>query len=215
MVNTDEQASVALAVVVALPFLLTMTWIARLHAATMAHRGRGKAIAMVLYAVVAMVAVAAWSHDAMKERAEEPHEAGRYAGCYELRIGGWLPSTMRHEHFGIVPERIRLDTVRRVPPPAGSELRSDTWYRNQELGERMIRPGWWGAAFWAPLEGDFTRLVWTTGLGGVVMDLQPRGRELRGVARAFTDVRSIWPSPRARVRALPVDCALVARDSAR
>jgi hypothetical protein len=222
--DTLKQVEWSMTVLIALPFIVTVAWLARFHAYQRAGsdtRGRtlkrpAAVFTLVVTGVIVLAGAARWSHDGLRERTEDPLSAARYTGCYEVRLGRWVPSRMRgHGVGGIVPERLRLDTARGAPllDSAGRQAPRQ-YYRDHEFGQRLIRPGWWGAAYWEPVEGDRARLYWTTGLHGVIMDLRPRGDELRGLAIGFTDVSGTWPDPRARVRAVRVDCSVVGPDTA-
>lgn len=205
----------------ALPFLLTVEWLRRLHAApargvpVLRHAPVGwRAPAMA--GVLALAGAGWWVHASVRWRPEEPASVARFAGCYEIRLGRWIPGAMSgHDVGGIVPARVHLDTVRGVALDTAARGADGPEERWGEVGRRLIRPGWWGHAYWVPVEGERVWLVWGTGFHGVGMELRAHRGELRGVATGFTDVVSWWPDPRARVRAVPVDCALVGPDNAR
>ncbi len=205
----------------ALPFLVTAAWLGRLHIG-IAHRGvqarRGGGIrsplTLVAAGVVVIGAAARWYHNAPRYRVVDPSGAARYAGCYELRLGRWVPSHMLRQGVeGIMPERLRLDTERGALLSRRVDERQ--YYRYDEVGQRLIRPGWWGAAYWEPLEDGRVRLNWTTGAHGVTMELRWHGDDLRGIATVFSDFVGPWPEPTARVRAIRVDCGGVSLDTVR
>lgn len=203
----------AVAFLIAFPVLITLAWLWCLHSRHgMAASSRRFAVALVLVAFgTTLIGGWRWAERELVERPEAPAAAMNYAGCYEIRLGRWLPSDMRgHGVGGIVPERLHLDTTRGTSGP--DSLR---YYRSREIGQRLIRPGWWGAAYWVPLQDGHVQLVWSTGLHGVMMDLRPRGNTLRGRAVGFTDVGGLLPDPRARVSAVRVPCGSVALDSTR
>ena len=174
-----------------------------------------------------LVAGSFWTwreHDWMFREAELG-QAARFAGCYELRRTAWVPSDVAaHSIVGILPAYIRLDTMPGGPagrsdePPAAEDP-FDGHFRRPEAGELLIRPSWWGGAYWQPLDERRARLVWTTGLHGVIVHAEQYGTGFRGVAEGFTDYGTPWPPPRARVHAISMDClrleSLVRADSAR
>lgn len=139
----------------------------------------------------------------------------RHAGCYALNVGEWKPSSQPgHGFMGIAPSRVRLDTVFGRDVVYADTARIFRWRRERDMP--LIRPGWYGSAYWAPIDVSRMALRWTTGFHGVWMVLHRGDDRYRGRARAFTDV--LIPgrrSPEASVVAEPIDCALVAYDSAR
>ena len=218
-IRNPTPLAAVVAVLTASPFLLTIAWLGRLHASpSLATPAALHPLAgwrgLLASGVLVFAGAAWWAYTGLRIPAEEPAAAARYAGCYEVRLGRWIPGGMLgHGVGGIVPARIRLDTTRGAA--LDSAARREHGERMHEVGRRLIRPGWWGAAYWVPMEGERVVLGWWTGFHGIGMELTPRSGELRGVAMGFTDVVGPWPEPRARVRAVPIDCALVGPDSAR
>lgn len=149
-----------------------------------------------------------------KSKADHAFTA-RHAGCYALNVGEWKPSSQPgHGFMGIAPSRVRLDTVFGRDVVYADTARIFRWRRERDMP--LIRPGWYGSAYWAPIDVSRMALRWTTGFHGVWMVLHRGDDRYRGRARAFTDV--LIPgrrSPEASVVAEPIDCALVAYDSAR
>jgi len=202
-------AMLLMAVCAGLPLTLTVGWLHRFlgdPAVETLGAWSIKNIGPLLAAAVTMIPAYAWARAESKQPASNPAYTSEFAGCYALEFGRWIPSTMLgHGVHGIVPARVQLDTVR------GDSAIGALFERSQLL----IRPGWWGSAYWQPTSRDHVLLQWSTGFNGVGLDLRRHGEELRGRATGFTDVSGWWPEPRARVRARPIDCSLVAADSAR
>jgi hypothetical protein len=208
------QGLLAMSLSASLPLALTLAWLRRFlgrsphetqNRWTMTNAGP------LLAAVVTIVPAFAWARAEMQELVSDPAHTSAFAGCYELEFGRWIPSAMMgHSVHGIVPARVQLDTVR------GDPVRRETMYDTFERSELLIRPGWWGSAYWEPISRERVRLIWNTGFHGVGLDLRRHGLELRGKATGHTDVSGLpWPETRARVRARPIDCSLVPADTAR
>jgi len=202
--------TLAVSVCAGLPVALTVAWL---------HRFLGRStletqtpwtimnLGPALAAVVTMVPAFAWARVETEQPASHAEYTSEFAGCYQLEVGRWIPSTMLgHSVHGILPARIQLDTTR------GNSARDHAIFERSQL---LIRPGWDGAAYWIPISHDRVHLTWNTGFNGVGVDLRRHGNELRGKARGHTDVGGPWPNPRARVRARPIDCALVPADTSR
>jgi len=208
------QGMLVMAVCASLPLALTIAWLHRLFAQPVADQPRRWTIANaagLLAAVVMVVPTFEWARRESEPLAANPAYTSEFAGCYSLEFGPWIPSEMLgHGVHGIVPDRIRLDTVR--GDTATRSVRDGGLF---EFSQHLIRPGWWGSAYWEPITRDRVQLIWNTGFNGVGLDLRRHGGELRGKATGHTDVGGPWPEPRARVRARPIDCALVAPDTAR
>jgi hypothetical protein len=207
------QGMLAMSLCASLPLALTLGWLHRFLGRSPQEPQRAWTITNagpLLAAVVTMVPAFAWARAETQEPVSNPAYTAEFAGCYELEFGGWIPSAMMgHSVHGIVPARIQLDTVR------GDTARRETMYDTSERSQLLIRPGWWGSAYWEPISRGRVRLIWNTGFHGVGLDLRRHGQELRGRATGHTDVSGGWPEPRVRVRARPIDCSLVAADTAR
>ena len=191
-------------VAAALPLAITVAWTRRQLSRSNEPQDRWilTAITSVVSAGVMFGAIS-WARAEAATREENWAYIADFAGCYEVRVGPWIPSVMLgHGAQGIVPARIQLDTTRG----------DHSWERNKPL----IRPGWPnGDAFWAPRDSKRLELVWNNGFHGVGLSLRRRGSELRGRAVGHTDVGGFWPESRALVRARPIDCALVPADTVR
>jgi hypothetical protein len=150
-----------------------------------------------------MIGTVSWARADLGEDVENTAYIGKFAGCYEVEVGPWIPSIMLgHAAQGIIPDRLQLDTARRVTYVARKSL--------------VIRPRWaYGDAWWLPIDANEVRLIWHNGYNGVSVDLHRRGAQLRGKAIGSTDMGGFWPESRALVRARPIDCTLVAADSVR
>lgn len=207
------QGTLAVSLCAGLPVALTIGWLQRFLGRSSVETQSAWTITNVgplLAAVVTMVPVFAWARAEREQPVSNPAYTSEFAGCYELEFGAWIPSGMMgHSVHGIVPARIQLDTMR------GDTARSETMYHTFERSNLLIRPGWWGSAYWEPISRERVRLMWNTGFHGVGLELRRHGQELRGHATGHTDVSGPWPNPRAPVRARPIDCALVAADTAR
>lgn len=199
------QAKAAVAVAAALPLAITVAWMRRLLTRSQAPQERITALTGMTIAACAaiMIGTFSWARADEQTAAENPTYMSRFAGCYEVDVGPWIPSIMLgHAAQGIIPDRLQLDTMRRV-----------TYVGRNDL---VIRPRWsLGDAWWLPIDASQVRLVWHNGYNGVSVNLRRQGAELRGRAVGSTDVSGFWPESRALVRARPTDCASVPVDSVR
>src|SRR6266487_735989 len=185
--------------------VITIAWVSRLLRASQGTQEKWTILnggALVASAGV-MLGVYMWARSDERRPEENAKFTQNFAGCYEVEVGPWIPSVMLgHAAQGIIPDRLQLDTVRRVTYVARNSL--------------LIRPRWSnGDAWWLPIDANQVRLVWHNGYNGVSVDVHRRGAQLRGKAVGSTDMGGFWPESRALVRARPTDCASVPVDSVR
>ena len=196
-------AAAADAFAAGLPLVITIAWVSRLLRASQGTQEKWTILnggALVASAAV-MLGTYMWARADEHRPEENATFTQNFAGCYEVEVGPWIPSVMLgHAAQGIIPDRLQLDTARRVTYVARNSL--------------LIRPRWSnGDAWWLPIDANHVRLVWHNGYNGVSVDLHRRGAQLRGKAVGSTDMVGFWPESRALVRARPTDCASVPVDS--
>ena len=200
-------------------------WITVLACLTLWRDARGRsggaslAALAVLSGVPLLAGAALWSYAEwhLLEASYDPRleafgAVTAVAGCYSVEFSPWVPPGPNAAVIGkIIPARVRLDTAQggsgaRAGEP-GPPVTEERWLRYAEQGERLIRPGWRGSAYWDPIGTRHVALHWTVGTAGIMMRLRRHGMELRGLAETFTDYREwYWPEPTARVRLRPVSC---------
>ncbi len=102
---------------------------------------------------------------------------GRFAGCYEIRLGVWTPAvTLGADTVYITPpRRIVLDTIPAAVPSRSSGFR---------VLPILDTPGRDDAS-WFAVGTDSLRISWTTGLNGLTMHLKLEHENLSGVATTF------------------------------
>ena len=198
-------AAAANAFAAGLPLVITIAWVSRLRRAAQGTQEKWTILnggALVASAGV-MLGTYIWARADERRPEENATFTQNFAGCYEVEVGPWIPSVMLgHAAQGIIPDRLQLDTARRVTYVVRNSL--------------LIRPPWSdGDAWWLPIDANQVRLVWHNGFNGVSVDLHRRGAELRGKAVGSTDMGGFWPESRALVRARPTDCASVPVDAGR
>jgi len=193
------------AIAAGLPLVITIGWVTRLLRASHGPQDRWTIFnggAFVATAAI-MVGTFTWARADERRPMENAAFVQSFAGCYEIKVGPWIPAVMLgHAAQGIIPDRLQLDTTRRVSYVGRKDL--------------VIRPSWsQGDAWWLPIDASQVRLVWHNGYNGVSVNLRRQGAELRGRAVGSTDMSGFWPESRALVRARPTDCASVPVDSVR
>ena len=206
----DGHSPMLFAVVVTSPVAITVGWIWRLHRPP-ASRLKGPVVGTVLAGICAF----GWARSDLRYATTAPEFAQSFMGCYQVDVGRWVPSRMLgHSARGIIPARIRLDTIRGALAPDSGGGR-DGGYAMFERGKLLIRPGWWGSAYWQPVDQERLTLHWNTGYHGVTIRLRRRRDGFRGMAEGHSDVVGYMPAPRAAVRAHAIDCELVGPDTGR
>jgi hypothetical protein len=126
-------------------------------------------------------------------------------GCYRVVVSPWLPGSRFGNGMSVViPDIIQLDSVRGPAPASDSSRRPSTNNRFFERDNRLIRPGWKGAAIWRISHGAL-RLVWTTGFHGAASDMVRVGSHFVGQIDEFTDEPSL-PLPSALIWLRPTGC---------
>lgn len=112
-------------------------------------------------------------------KANEEASAESFAGCYELKLGEWLPGS-----FGEDGE----DRFSLVTPPSRIRLSLERGTKGIEKDRLLIRaikgtaPGRGGASYWHVKSSNQVDLIWDDGSTGVALELEGRGNELRGLA---------------------------------
>lgn len=131
---------------------------------------------------------------------EVPIRIAEMAGCYDLRLGEWSPPMALGGDtvFLQPPSRIELDTT--MGTVRGGRVRG---YGLQPAPG--ARPSVHRYAYWTVSDSLGVRLVWTNGLSGVRMLLQPQGNTLRGTAETFWDFDR--PKQTTGAVASPVACS--------
>src|SRR5437773_4706175 len=90
------QAKATVAVVAALPLALTVAWMRRLVTRSQAPQERITALTGMTIAACAaiMIGTFSWARADGQKAAENPTYISRFAGCYEVDVGPWIPSIM-------------------------------------------------------------------------------------------------------------------------
>ena len=127
------------------------------------------------------------------------HHLALARGCYRLRFEHSLGSPF----VGFTPSSFRLDTVPRWLADTLWQPRPLKRLRVEPLNPRltyMIGPPWWELR-----DTDSIQIVWSTGLGGVVLYLRQHHDSLIGTARGSTDLAGA-PEPTTRALAVRMQC---------
>lgn len=103
------------------------------------------------------------------------------AGCYSLEVQAWQPLAQYGADAVYVtpPSQFRLFSV-----PARSALRPGSYRMNPTIAAAASPQQF--AYWWIDEDGRLV-LVWTTGLSGVTVELQPHQNVMTGSARTFWD----------------------------
>jgi len=120
-------------------------------------------------------------------------------GCYRLSFEHSLGSPF----VGFTPSRFRLDTVARWPADTLSQPRPLKRLRVEPMNPKLtygIGPPWWEQS-----DTDSIQVVWSSGLGGVVLHLRQHHDSLIGTATGGTDLVGA-PEPTTRALAVRMQC---------
>lgn len=139
-------------------------------------------------------AVMVWRAIRTDVESESIGAAADVAGCYHVVVSPWLGSRFGEGMSAVIPNIIQLDTVRGPAPASDSSRPTDSDRHPFERGNRLIRPGWNGAAIWSVSSGTL-HLAWTTGFHGAATDMMRVGSHFLGQIDEFTDeIPSFLPS---------------------
>jgi hypothetical protein len=129
--------------------------------------------------------------------AQDSKAVQAFAGCYELRVGGWRPFILNFP-----PRRFQLTTR---PVKSGFEA------MDLDSKGRWEQP--WDSTLtaWNVTSEGKVEIVWSTGfVGWNILLSRPSGANLRGTANYFTDTDT-KPSRAVTVVAHSVDCKVLAK----
>jgi hypothetical protein len=117
------------------------------------------------------------------------------AGCYVLTLGSWSGPLPKNDAPAAYtpPTRFRLDTLA-------------TRQGGHAVEPMNLVPSARPLTSWRPIASDSVRIVWSTGFGGVALQLRVVGDTLRGRATPFTDTPT-GREPRASILAIRTGCA--------
>jgi hypothetical protein len=107
-----------------------------------------------------------------------------FAGCYELKLGRWLPWGFRGEG---------KDGFFLVTPPSRIQLSLEQGTKGFEKEYFLIRPikgtapGRGGPSYWLVQSNGRVDLLWNDGFTGVTLELEKHADELRGWAHPHFD----------------------------
>lgn len=127
-------------------------------------------------------------------------QPAQFVGCYELRVGRWLPFGFSggDDESVTLPHRIQLLAMR------GSE--------GFEQGNLLVRamparkgekPTHDTPSYWAITSADSIELTWFNGFNGVTVSLKRSGDEFRGWAHAHFDSLTFPRAERVAARRIP------------
>jgi hypothetical protein len=104
--------------------------------------------------------------------------ADDFPGCYELQLSKWNPTGSlgaADENRFTLPKRMVLTTTI-----------ANSW--GDQHGFKVVPvPSVYRTAYWWTKDPHQVHIVWSTGFGGVAMDLEPQGSNLVGTAYAASD----------------------------
>jgi hypothetical protein len=124
-----------------------------------------------------------------------------FVGCYDLKLGRWWPWGFGEDSpYVTPPSRIRLLPLR------GEEGFEQNGFLLRAISPRKGAPSGRGRpSYWQAKSNNQIELIWTNGFTGITLELEEKGKELRGWAHPHFDVVPVIPRI-ARVTAQRISC---------